>query len=135
MWDRVCTHAANLWIFRSFQQRYVRKDKYTQQDWYGLNYSNDPIGCANNALNFICGIYMTSFNSSANARYNLYSLGTLPNSMVSKLYHTGVCIRNRGDPYDVCFQLNPLVTNGLSHHYHLDESTFGFRGIMSKFLI
>ena len=25
MWDRVCTQAANLWIFRSFQQRYVRK--------------------------------------------------------------------------------------------------------------
>ena len=24
MWDRVCTQAANLWIFRSFQQRYVR---------------------------------------------------------------------------------------------------------------
>ena len=23
MWDRVCTQAANLWIFRSFQQRYV----------------------------------------------------------------------------------------------------------------
>ena len=27
---------------------------------------------------------------------------------------------------------NPLVTNGLSHPYHLDESTFIFRGIKSK---
>ena len=26
---------------------------------------------------------------------------------------------------------NPLVTNGLSHPYHLDESTFTFRGIRS----
>ena len=24
MWDIVCTQAANLWIFRSFHQRYVR---------------------------------------------------------------------------------------------------------------
>ena len=27
--------------------------------------------------------------------------------------------------------LNPLVTNGHSHPYHLDESTFIFRGIRS----
>ena len=25
--------------------------------------------------------------------------------------------------------LNPIVTNGLSHPYHLDESTFNFRGV------
>ena len=31
-----------------------------------------------------------------------------------------------------CFHaLNPLVTNGLSHRYHLDESIFIFRGIRS----
>ena len=29
--------------------------------------------------------------------------------------------------------LNQLVTNGLSHHYHLDESTFIIRGIRSNF--
>ena len=29
--------------------------------------------------------------------------------------------------------INPLVTNGLSHHYHLDESTFNFRGSRSVF--
>ena len=29
--------------------------------------------------------------------------------------------------------INPLVTNGLSHHYHLDESVFIFRGIGSNF--
>ena len=28
---------------------------------------------------------------------------------------------------------NPLVTNGLSHPYHLDESTFIVRGISSDF--
>ena len=28
---------------------------------------------------------------------------------------------------------NPLVTNGLSHLYHLDESTFIFRGIRGNF--
>ena len=28
---------------------------------------------------------------------------------------------------------NPLVPNGLSHHYHLDESTLNFRGIRSNF--
>ena len=30
-------------------------------------------------------------------------------------------------------RLNPLVTNGLSHPYHLEESTFIFRGIRSNF--
>ena len=35
MWDRVCTHAANLWIFRSFQQRYVRKyGQDLQPNWH-----------------------------------------------------------------------------------------------------
>ena len=29
----------------------------------------------------------------------------------------------------VAQKINPLVTNGLSHSYHLDESTFIFRGI------
>ena len=29
--------------------------------------------------------------------------------------------------------LNPYVTNGLSHHYHLDESIFNFRGIRGNF--
>ena len=29
--------------------------------------------------------------------------------------------------------INPLVTNELSHNYHLDESTFNFRGIGSDF--
>ena len=29
--------------------------------------------------------------------------------------------------------INPLLTNGLSHPYHLDESTFNFRGIRSDF--
>ena len=28
---------------------------------------------------------------------------------------------------------NPLLTNGPSHHYHLDESIFNFRGIGSNF--
>ena len=30
-------------------------------------------------------------------------------------------------------QINPLVTFGLSHPYHLDEATFMFRGITIKF--
>ena len=29
--------------------------------------------------------------------------------------------------------VNPYVTNGLSHPYHLDESTFIFRNIRSNF--
>ena len=29
--------------------------------------------------------------------------------------------------------VNPLVTNGLSHFYQVDESTFIFRGIRSDF--
>ena len=29
-------------------------------------------------------------------------------------------------------KFNPLVTNGLSHFYHFDESTFIFRGFRSK---
>ena len=30
--------------------------------------------------------------------------------------------------------VNPLLMNGISHRYHLDESTFIFRGIRSNFL-
>ena len=30
-------------------------------------------------------------------------------------------------------RLNPLVMNGLSHPYHLDESTFIFRGFRCDF--
>ena len=29
--------------------------------------------------------------------------------------------------------INPYLTNGFSHHYHLDESTFIFRGVRSNF--
>ena len=32
-------------------------------------------------------------------------------------------------------KLDPYVTNGLSHPYHLNKSTFIFRGIRSKHLI
>ena len=31
------------------------------------------------------------------------------------------------------FVINPLVMNGVSHLYYLDESTFNFRGIRSNF--
>ena len=34
----------------------------------------------------------------------------------------------------VCPTVNPYVTNGLFHPYHLDEFTFIYRGIRSKFL-
>ena len=30
-------------------------------------------------------------------------------------------------------EINPLVTNGLSHIYHLDDSTFIFRGTRRDF--
>ena len=29
--------------------------------------------------------------------------------------------------------INPYLTNGFSHHYHLDESTFIFRGVRIDF--
>ena len=29
--------------------------------------------------------------------------------------------------------VNPYLTNGFSHHYHLDDSTFSFRGVRSDF--
>ena len=32
---------------------------------------------------------------------------------------------------DISF--NPYLTNGFSHHYHLDKSTFIFRGVRSDF--
>ena len=31
------------------------------------------------------------------------------------------------------YLFNPLVANGISHPYHLDESTFIYRGIRSDF--
>ena len=30
-------------------------------------------------------------------------------------------------------QVNPYLTNGFAHQYHLDESTFSFSGIRSDF--
>ena len=32
------------------------------------------------------------------------------------------------------FHINPYLTNGFSHYYHLGESTFIFRGVRSDFL-
>ena len=32
------------------------------------------------------------------------------------------------------FMVNPYLTNGFSHHYQLDESTFIVRGVRSDFL-
>ena len=31
--------------------------------------------------------------------------------------------------------INPYLTNGFSHHYQLDESTFIFRGVKSDFYL
>ena len=30
--------------------------------------------------------------------------------------------------------INPYKTNELAHHYHLDETTFSFRGLRSDFV-
>ena len=35
--------------------------------------------------------------------------------------------------FDFSQGINPIVTNGISHPYHLDESTFIHRGIRSDF--
>ena len=32
------------------------------------------------------------------------------------------------------YEVNPYLTNGFSHHYHLDEFIFIFRGVRSDFL-
>ena len=34
---------------------------------------------------------------------------------------------------DFTVLINPYLTNGFSHHYQLDESTFIFRGVRSDF--
>ena len=41
--------------------------------------------------------------------------------------------RRGSNGYNNILQVNPLVTNRLSHPYHLDESTFIFRGFGSDF--
>ena len=33
----------------------------------------------------------------------------------------------------ICLYFNPFLTNGFSHHYHLGEPTFVFKGIRSEF--
>ena len=46
-------------------------------------------------------------------------------------------LMNIPEEYSVVFvipsYINPFVTNGYSHPYHLDEPTFIFRGIRSNF--
>ena len=51
-----------------------------------------------------------------------------------------ICIEFKYGTFNACLliseprhSINPFVTNGLSHFYHLDESTFVFRGIKSNF--
>ena len=45
------------------------------------------------------------------------------------LLQVHVCI-----PMSACATpFNPYLTNGFSHHYHLDESIFIFRGVTSDF--
>ena len=45
------------------------------------------------------------------------------------------CHDEDGEEYRFALELlNPLVTNELSHRYHLDESTFILRGIRREFL-
>ena len=38
-----------------------------------------------------------------------------------------------GQLQHTCFVFNPHFPNGFSHHYHLDESNFNFKGIRSIF--
>ena len=40
---------------------------------------------------------------------------------------------DRGTVRQHVFVINRFVTNGFSHPYHLDESTFMFRGIRNNF--
>ena len=34
---------------------------------------------------------------------------------------------------NICYPLNPYLTNGFSHHDHLGECTISFRGVRSDF--
>ena len=57
------------------------------------------------------------------AMFRLYKMVTCDTMESKNLIKDLVCI------------INPHLPNGLSHHYHLDESTFNFRGIRSIFSI
>ena len=46
------------------------------------------------------------------------------------IFYRHKCVSFRFDSME---DVNPFVTNGLSHPYQLDESTFIFRGIGSNF--
>ena len=48
---------------------------------------------------------------------------------------TGNCSKERQTKSMVNTMFNPLVKNGFSHRFHLDEPTFIFRGIGSIFFI
>ena len=54
---------------------------------------------------------MTSFHESANVRYYLDPLETLPGPGGSKSYCAGDYIRSRGDSIDVCFRLRSECCN------------------------
>ena len=50
----------------------------------------------------------------------------------------GLPFYKSGKKTEVCsslktFYLNPYLTNGFSHHYHLGEYTFIIRGVRSDF--
>ena len=43
------------------------------------------------------------------------------------------CLTSQQGLRSPCFDINPYLANGLSHHYHLGESTFIFRGFSYDF--
>ena len=48
-------------------------------------------------------------------------------------YPLFILLKSHTDDDNIYVSINPLVTNGLSHPNHLDESTFSLRGIRSDF--
>ena len=56
-----------------------------------------------------------------------------------KIWLAGCPCAVRTEVVDPCslwkMLINLYLTNGFSHHYHLEESTFSFRGVRSDFEI
>ena len=54
--------------------------------------------------------------------------GTTPTAVIANENKTDILVFASSDA------IKPYLMNGFSHHYHLGESTFIFRGIRSDFL-
>ena len=66
----------------------------------------------------------------------MFILASMQHNILYSHAYVNLNETKHGCPKNIAYKyhINPYLTNGFSHHYQLDESTFIFRGFRSDFL-